>query len=151
MSRADRAGGILLLVFALWFGVAARQYPYWSETGPGSGFLPFWLSLAMGILAVLLLFSAARPGSAGDEAWAPRGASLVRIVAVGVTTVVFVLVMEYVGMILGTGLFLFVMLRLVERYPWTRSIGVALGGAAGTYLLFVHWLRVPFPAGPFGF
>ncbi|HEX7125880.1 MAG TPA: tripartite tricarboxylate transporter TctB family protein, partial [Thermodesulfobacteriota bacterium] len=77
--------------------------------------------------------------------------SLVRIAAVGVTTVLFVLLMEHVGMIVGTGLFLFVMLRLVERYSFRRSLGVAVGGAAGTYLLFVHWLRVPFPAGPFGF
>ncbi len=151
MSRADRIGGIALLLFAVWFGAAARRYPYWGDTGPGSGFLPFWLSLGMGILAVLLFLSAARPGSAGDEAWAPRGLSLKRLGAVAVTAVVFAFVMDRIGMILGTAVFLFVLLRLIEGYSWTRSVAVAAGGAAGTYLLFVHWLSVPFPVGPLGF
>lgn len=150
MSRADRVAGILLLLFAVWFGVAARRYPYWSETGPGSGFLPFWLSLAMGVLAVLLLLTAARPGSPADEAWVPRGRSLLRLIAVAVTTVLFTLVLDRLGMILGSGVFLFVLLRLVEGYSWARSLAIAAGGAAGMYLLFVRWLGVPFPTGPLG-
>lgn len=151
MSRADRIGGILLLLFSVWFGVAARRYPYWADTGPGSGFLPFWLSLTMGILAVGLLLTAPRPGSPADETWLPRGRRLVRLVAVAVTTVVFAAFMDRIGMILGTGIFLFVMLRLIEGYSWARSLAIAVGGAAGAYLLFVHWLSVPFPVGPLGF
>lgn len=150
MSRADRIGGIVLLLLSVWFGWAARRYPYWSETGPGSGFLPFWLALAMGVLAVLLLLAAARPGTPDDAAWAPRGRSVVRLLAVAVTAVLFAAFMDRIGMIAGTAIFLLVMLRVIEGYSWTRSVVIAAGGAAGTYLLFVHWLGVPFPIGPLG-
>jgi predicted branched-subunit amino acid permease len=65
--------------------------------------------------------------------------------------VAFVALLDRVGMILGTALFLVVVLRFVEGYSWHRSAGVALGAAAACYLVFVHWLRVPFPAGALGF
>jgi putative tricarboxylic transport membrane protein len=151
MSRADRVGAILLLLFSVWFGWGARRYPYWSETGPGSGFLPFWLSLAMGILASLLFLSVSRPDSTASEKWLPRGGSLARLVTVAVATILFAASLNHIGMILGTWAFLFIVIRVIEKSSWARSITVAAGGAAGTYLLFVYWLDVPLPVGPLGF
>jgi hypothetical protein len=40
MRRADQVSGALLLVFAVGFVAGAREYPYWTPNGPGSGFLP---------------------------------------------------------------------------------------------------------------
>jgi putative tricarboxylic transport membrane protein len=150
MRRADQVAGIALLVFALWFTAAARRYPYWGENGPGSGFLPFWVGLAMAALAALLLVGAVRPGPAGAR-WLPEGRGLWRLAAVSAVTVLFVAAIDWTGMILGTALFLFVVLRFVERYSWARSVGVAAGAAVGVYLLFVRWLGVFFPVGPLGF
>jgi hypothetical protein len=151
VRRADRVGGLLLLVFGLWYAaVAHRQYTYWAPTGPGSGFLPFWLGVALAALAVLLLAQAARRQDPGP-AWLPEGAGLRRLLAVLAATVAFVAAMKPVGMILGTVLFLVVVLRFIERQGWPATLGIALATTGLNYLVFTYWLRVPFPRGPLGF
>jgi putative tricarboxylic transport membrane protein len=150
VRRADQVAGLFLLAFAVGFTAVGLQYTYWGSTGPGSGFLPVWLGLAMGVLALLLLASATRARAAGAP-WLPAGRGLRRLLAVLTTTIVFVALLRVVGMILGTALFLLVLLRVVEGYPWRLSLGVAVGAAVVNYLIFTYWLRVPFPVGVLGF
>ncbi|HEX9821650.1 MAG TPA: tripartite tricarboxylate transporter TctB family protein [Methylomirabilota bacterium] len=151
MRRADRAGAVLLLLFGVWFAaVALRNYTYWSATGPGAGFFPFWLGVAMAALAALLLVRAAREADAGP-AWVPRGRGVARFLGVLGASVAFVALMPWVGMALGTVLFLVFILRLLEGHAWPAVIGVAVGTAAVNWAVFAWWLRVPFPAGVLGF
>lgn len=151
MRRADRVGAVLLLLFGVWFAaVALRYYTYWGATGPGSGFFPFWLGVAMTVLAALLLVRASRERDPGP-AWVPRGRGAVRFLGVLGASVAFVALMPWLGMVLGTLLFLIVILRLLERHSWPTAIGVAVGTAAVNWALFTWWLRVPFPLSVLGF
>ena len=151
MRTADRVGAVLLLLFGVWFAaVALRNYTYWGATGPGSGFFPFWLGLAMAGLAALLLARAAREREPGPD-WVPRGRGAVRFLGVLGASVAFVALMPWVGMALGTVLFLVAVLRFLEGHSWTASLGVAVGMAAANWAVFTWWLRVPFPAGLLGF
>jgi hypothetical protein len=150
VRTTDRITGVLLLALAVGFVGMGRQYPYWADTGPGSGFVPFWVGLAMGVLAVLLLVGAMRRDAPGAS-WLPAGRGLVRLVAVFGLTVLLTAILEQIGMVLAIVLFLVAVLKLVEGYSWVRSLAIAVGAAAGCYLLFVRVLRVPFPEGPFGF
>jgi hypothetical protein len=68
-----------------------------------------------------------------------------------VATVAFVVLMPVVGMTLGTALFLVVLLRFLEGYGWGVTLGVAAATAGVNWLVFTHWLHVPFPAGVLGF
>jgi hypothetical protein len=148
--RADQVAGLLLLAFAAAYaGVALRSYGYSSETGPGPGFLPVWLAVAMAVLALLLFLGATRSREPG-AAWLPAGRGPLRLVAVVVVTVLFVALMDVIGMILGTALFLIVILRFLEGYPWGQTLAVAAGVAALTYFVFTYWLQVPFPVSPLG-
>ena len=151
MRRADRVGAVLLLLFGVWFAaVALRYYTYWGATGPGSGFFPFWLGVAMTVLAAFLLVQAAREPDPGP-AWIPRGRGAVRFLGVLGASVAFVALMPWLGMVLGTVLFLIVILRVLERHSWPTALGVAAGTAAVNWAVFTWWLRVPFPAGVLGF
>ena len=150
MRRADRVSGIVLLIFGAGFAAGARQYPYWTPTGPGSGFLPFWLGLAMAGLAITLLVSAVRRPDPG-EAWLPEGRGLVRLVAIVLATIAFVWLLPVLGMTLGTFLFLIGVLRFLERHSWFATVGVAVGMSAAHWLIVLHWLGVPFPLGILGF
>lgn len=151
MRRADRIGAALLLVCALWFaGVAVLRYRYWDANGPGSGFFPFWLGVALAVLAALLLSSAIRQRDAGPT-WMPRGHGGARFIGVVAATALFIVLMPVLGMTLGTVLFMAGLLRFLEGHTWRTTAAVAVGVAAANWALFVWWLRVPFPTGLAGF
>ena len=69
MRSADRVTAVFLLVASVAFAAGAlKYYSWWGPGGPGSAFLPFWLSLVMAPLAVMLFFK-----KSSDEDWMPRG------------------------------------------------------------------------------
>jgi hypothetical protein len=149
MRSADRVAAVALILLAAWFVALGRRFPYWHpDTGPGSGFLPVWLGLALGVLAALLFLNAG--GATPGGAWVPGRVALRRLALILAASVVFVAAMDTVGMIVGTALFLVFVLRVVERYRWTTVVGVAVAAAAANYLVFTYWLRVPFPTGFLG-
>jgi putative tricarboxylic transport membrane protein len=151
VRRADRVGAVLLLLFGVWFAaVAFQNYTYWSATGPGSGFFPFWLGLAMAVLAALLLVGAVRESEPGP-AWVPRGRGAVRFLGILGGSVVFVVLMPWLGMAVTTVLFLVGILRLLEGHSWPATVGIAVATAAANWAVFTWWLRVPFPPGVLGF
>jgi hypothetical protein len=151
VRSADRIAGAALLVLGIAFSAGAlTHYAYWGENGPGPAFLPFWLGLAMAVLASILLLGAVRSGDRG-EPWLPRGEGLRRLVLVFGISVAFVALLKVLGMAVGTVLFLVVLLRGLDRQPWHVTVAVSLAVAAVNYLIFIHWLKVPMPAGVLGF
>ena len=149
MRSADRVAAVALILLAAWFVAIGRRFPYWHpDTGPGSGFLPVWLGLALGVLAALLFLNAGGATPAGT--WVPGRVALRRLALILGASVVFVAAMDAVGMIVGTALFLVFVLRVVERYRWTTVVGVTVAAAAANYVVFTYWLRVPFPTGVLG-
>ena len=151
MRRADRIAGAALLALGVSFSVGAlKHHNYWGANGPGPGFLPFWLGLVMALLASALLLGALRAADAGP-AWLPSGDGLRRLAVVLGLTFAFVALLQVVGMVLGTVLFLVALMRLLDRTPWPTTLGVALAVAASNYLIFAFWLKVPMPVGVLGF
>ena len=151
MRRADRIAGAVLLALAVAFSAGAlRYYTYTGPGGPGSAFVPFWLGVLMTVLAAMLLAGALRAPDAGPE-WLPRGEGLRRLLLVLGVTIALVALLKVLGMILGTMLFLIVLLRRLDRIPWPLTLSVAAATAGLNYLVFTHWLRVPFPVGVLGF
>jgi putative tricarboxylic transport membrane protein len=147
VPKADRVTAVLLLVSAVAFSAGAlKYYPYWGEGGPGSAFLPFWLGVVMAALAVLLLLR--KPvGEALD--WLPHGEGRKRVLIVIGATAAFIAALKIIGMVLGTTLYLIVLMRFLGRHPWPLSLAVAAAAAGINYLVFAYWLRVPFPEGMF--
>ena len=151
MRSADRIAGAALLALGAGYSAGAlKHYPYWGENGPGPAFLPFWLGLAMALLATMLLVGALRSGDPGTD-WLPRGSSLRRLALVFGVTVGFVVLLNVLGTAVATVLFLVVLIRFLDGHPWPLTIAVALAVAALNHLVFGRWLRVPLPAGPWGF
>lgn len=151
MRNADRIAAALLLAFSAAFAAGAlKYYKWWGDEGPGPAFLPFWLGLLMALLAGILLVRSLREKSPG-AAWLPQGGGLRRMLGVLALTVAFVVALKSTGMVLGTALFLGAIVRYLGRHRWWVC-GAVAGAAAGfNWLVFVHWLRVPMPAGPLGF
>jgi putative tricarboxylic transport membrane protein len=151
VRRADRIAGAALLALGVGFSVGAlRHYAYWGPNGPGPAFLPFWLGAVMAALAGTLLVGALRSRDAG-LAWLPRGDALKRLALVLGATVALVALLNVVGMVVGTALFLIVLVRFLDRHPWPLTLAVAAAVTGVNFLVFRMWLRVPMPASVLGF
>ena len=147
MRAADRVTAALLLAFAVAFSVGAvKNYQWWGSGGPGPAFVPFWLGLVMAVLAFGFLVRSLRSTFPG-AAWFPRGEGLRDMLVVLVVTIAFVALLDVTGMVIGTALYLAVLIRYLGKHAWWVTFSVAIGTAIGTWLVFVHWLQVPMPDG----
>jgi putative tricarboxylic transport membrane protein len=147
VRSADRITAVLLLSFAVAFGAGAlKQYQWWGPGGPGPAFLPFWLGVAMAILAVMMLARSIREKDPGAR-WFPRGEGLRDMLVVLGVTILFVALLKVLGMVIGTALYLATLVRYLGRHPWWMVLSIATAAAFFNWLIFVRWLRVPFPEG----
>ena len=74
-----------------------------------------------------------------------------RLLLVMGATIAFVALLNVLGMVLGTVLFLTMLMRVLDRCAWPLTLAVALATAAFIYLVFGRWLKVPLPVGVLGF
>jgi putative tricarboxylic transport membrane protein len=149
VRNADRVTAALLLAFSVAFSVGAlKSYQWWGSGGPGPAFLPFWLGAVMALLALMLLLKNLRIADPGSE-WLPRGEGLRDMLVVLAVTVAFVALLNVTGMVIGTALYLLVLVRYLGRHRWWVTVSIAVAAAAFNWLVFVHWLRVPMPEGMF--
>lgn len=147
MRSADRVTAVLLFAFSVAFVAGAlKYYSWWGPGGPGSAFLPFWLGLVMVFLSLGMLVRALKDPNAG-EAWLPRGEGLRDMLVVLAVTTAFVALLSVTGMVIGTALYLLILVRYLGRHPWWMTIAIAVAAAGFNWLVFVHWLRVPMPEG----
>jgi putative tricarboxylic transport membrane protein len=147
VRSADRVTAALLLAFAVAFSAGAlKQYQWWGPGGPGPAFMPFWLGLVMAFLALGLLIRSIKQTDPG-AAWFPRGEGLRDMLVVLGVTVLFVALLNVLGMVIGTALYLAVLVRYLGKHRWWVTAAIAVGAAGFNWLVFVHWLHVPFPEG----
>ena len=149
MRSADRVTAALLLAFAVAFSAGAlKQYQWWGPGGPGPAFMPFWLGLVMACLAIMLLVRSIKQRDPG-AIWLPRGEGLRDMLVVLGVTIVFVSLLNFLGMVIGTALYLAVLIWYLGKHRWWVTLAIAFAAAGFNWLVFVHWLRVPFPEGKF--
>ena len=145
MSR-DRVSGLFWLTLAIVVAVLSFRLKLGTLSQPGPGFFPFWGAIVLGILSVILLVHAHTRGALPSTAGI-RASVLVIVVA---ALLAYVLLLEMLGFVIVTFLFLLLLLRVVRR-GWTTSGVAALAGAGASYALFQLWLKTQLPRGPFGF
>jgi putative tricarboxylic transport membrane protein len=147
VRSADRVTAVLLFALSVAFAAAAlKYYSWWGPGGPGSAFLPFWLALVMGVLALTLLVRSLRDPERG-AVWLPKGEGLRDMLVVLGATVAFIALLKVTGMVIGTALYLAGLVWYLGRHRWWVTLGVAIAAAGFNWLVFVHWLRVPMPEG----
>ena len=147
MGMRDAVAAAALLIFAAVAAVESlRLLPYGALRNPGPAFFPWWTSLTLAGLSVVLLVQTARSGAerrtAGGERW-------IKVAGLLAALAVYSLVLEPAGYPIATFALVLFMLRVTERTPWLVALTAALLAAGGTYVVFAVWLAVPLPAGPF--
>lgn len=145
MSR-DRASALVWLGLAILVAVQSYALKLGTLHQPGPGFFPFWGAILLGVLSVVLLLGS-RSHSA--SATAPPAGSWTPVIVAG-ALLAYVLLLEALGFVTVTFLFLLFLFRLVRK-GWLMSGFVALTGTAACYALFQLWLKSQLPRGPLGF
>jgi hypothetical protein len=159
MKSGDRILAIVLLtVSCLWTYQALRlPFPEFSRVSKmGPGHFPAGVGILLGLLSIVLLartFRARASGAADIDAPAPRSADegLSRQLILGfVMFAGYILVVPLAGFLLSSVVFIFLMVNRIGHFRWLPSGVISIAITVFLWLVFVHWLVVPIPTGPWG-
>ncbi len=146
MKLADRLAGVVLLAFAGYVFVVSRSMEFLTGGVPGPGFMPFWVSLIMGISAILILVKSVTKPLSG-RLIADRSV-VWRTLAFAAAIIAIPLLVPFIGMIISLALFMLVTVPLLGARKWTQVLAATILVPAFVYLLFQYILQVPLPIMP---
>lgn len=153
-ARADRLTAMLLLAFAGYTIAEGVRMGYWQGRIPGPGFAPIWIGAGLALAALLLLLRRAPPAAIGTERSTDSRGDAVRekvlVFEIAGVTIVAAALIPRAGMMAAVGLLLLALVKVL-RGSWRAALGAAIVLPVAFYLVFVRWLQVPIPKGPWGF
>ncbi len=151
MKKADQITAIVLLVAAGGVIWNSLQWPLMEEFGPGHGFMPFWLGVLLGILALVLLAQATRTPAEEDKPTKFPGAQGAKAVVLAVVAMgVNALLLENIGFILSTLVLVPFMMAVVLKEKWRTTLFTTIGVTALLYVVFQVLLNINLPRSPLG-
>lgn len=159
MRVADTVAALCVGLLGATVIAMARQLPYEADYGPGPGFLPLWLGVALVTLSVFLLRESRVTPASDDAALAAIPANQPGFLQFGpgaltpwlvflVSTVIVSVLFERLGFALAIGLFMFVTMRWVAKLSWLGTLLFTVLSPLMLYILFLRLLMVPVPLGP---
>ncbi len=143
MIRKDRLPAIFLIAFSAYVCFESLRLGFGSWRKPGPGFLSFWSGAVLGSLALASLLDVRKiegNESKGRASW--KGAVFCFLALVAYT-----LLLNPLGFIPTTFLFVTFIVRMVEGKSWVAAILLALGAALGSHILFDISLKSQLPRG----
>jgi putative tricarboxylic transport membrane protein len=152
MKKADVISGIVLLVLSGFVLYQSWLMPESKTFGPGPAFLPAWLGVFLAGLATILMIGALRRSKSTEEKNPfPLGKSMLAVGKVLGGLAVFALLMETVGFIVNTFVFVLYLMRATQRERWPMAALIAVLTTAGLYTVFRVILNISLPTNIYGF
>lgn len=148
MKRANLICGLVLLaVSVLMLYESSKLQMVYGRSVPGTGFVPFGLSVALAILSLILVVQGllGAPGGVG-LAW-PTGRGLRWILTTVIALAAYAVLVGVIGYILSTFLFLLVLTRMLSSYRWFTVTAFSLLTSVALYSVFAVWLHMSLPRG----
>ncbi len=147
MSKKRIASVIFFFVgiYGLVFGI---HLPLGKWNEPGPAVFPISLSVLLILSGVLWFIYGEGKEKKERIDWQELAPKLVVPLKILVVTAAFILTMESLGFLLGSLLYLFVLLLWVSRYKVWTSILIAIVIGGGSWYFFGKILAVQLPRGP---
>jgi putative tricarboxylic transport membrane protein len=115
---------------------------------PGPGFFPFGLAAVLILLSFALIFRHWKKDATPAPFW--PGKTWLRPL-LGVAILFFyALIVDPVGFIPTTLIFLVAWMQIIERLRWRTTLSISIGTTVALYLIFDLFLEVPVPHGFLG-
>jgi hypothetical protein len=149
MKRAEQILGAALLLFAIYIGYESTLIETGADFGKvGAGFLPFWLSVGLGISSAVLL---GRAVVLSTDRFAPAffldRAGWMRVVWVFAGYLLAVVVMKPLGMMISLAILMVTTMPAFGSRSWKSIALTVILTPLGVYLVFGLWLKVDLPMG----
>lgn len=149
--NAERVAGFFWLVFGLAVMYGSFQLGLGIIQKPGSGFMGFFVGAFVSLMASIILAQTflrkdkriTLSALWKDMKWRP--------LTVALLILAYLLVLERLGFILTSLIFLFTIFKWVEKLSWPKAGLLTLAVVVFAYLLFHTFLKSPLPQGIFGF
>jgi hypothetical protein len=143
MRYGDAYAGALIALVGIVAVATAWPLEFWSDFGPGPGFLPAALGVALAIMGPAVALASFRARDASRTS----ASSLRKPLVVTGVMAAYLVLLDVVGFVAATALFLFTLFRWVESRGTGQAAALAVCITLGLYLLFVVVLETPLPSG----
>jgi putative tricarboxylic transport membrane protein len=144
----ERGGSLIFLAAGIYGLVFSIGLPFGRWNEPGPGVFPLALSILLCISGIVWFIRGKAKGetrkSAGLKGFAHKYVTAVQIVGL---TGVFILLLDPLGYLLTSILYLFVLFLWVSRYRLWVAAAFAITFGAGSWLFFEKLLTTPLPQG----
>lgn len=156
MNKHDLWSGLIWLIAGIVLCIGSINANLGNLRIPGTGFFPFIIGALLALFGSIVVIFAISKRRANDENVKSEKSivnwnkflfpSLTLLILLG-----YALLLEYLGFLLTTFLCLLALFKLSEPQKWLMPLVISAGVVILSYLVFVVWLRNPFPRGIFGF
>jgi putative tricarboxylic transport membrane protein len=119
------------------------------DVGPDSGYFPFYVAMIMFVTSGITLIQhllSRRPNGGGS--FIGHG-ELMMVLQVLIPMTIFVVLSIYIGIYISTVLFIGFFMTWHGRYPFYKTLPVAVLVPIALFIIFEIWFLVPLPKGPF--
>lgn len=113
----------------------------WREDGPGAGYFPFYIALLVCISSAVV--GARALVGERDRSMFVSYRQLRLVLTVLLPSLAFVVATQFLGLYVGSLLFITGFMVWVGHYRWGRSLAVGFAVTALAFLLFEVWFKVP--------
>ncbi|WP_164985261.1 tripartite tricarboxylate transporter TctB family protein [Ammoniphilus sp. CFH 90114] len=144
--------GVCMSVFFLVFGsiifFQSLSLDYYSEFGPGPGFMPMWASGILIFLAIINLVISFKKNIILFSEVLPKGESLRNVLACVIACGLFIVIVPYTGFIIASMGMLFAL--YLRGYKWKFGLGLTTVVTFTLFWVFKTLLNVPIPVNGLG-
>lgn len=151
MRRSDLFTSIVWFLIGLGFTLGGLRLGFGNFGAPGPGFLP---TLVGGILSGLSMGLFFRSFLVKTELhavsfWKEKG-SWKKVLFTLLSLILYLVLLDYLGYILTTFLFLGYLIKFIGKRGWRLSIFVSIFATLVSYIVFAQWMEVRLPNGILG-
>ncbi|MGB9662755.1 MAG: tripartite tricarboxylate transporter TctB family protein [Moorellaceae bacterium] len=149
MKRHSRIAGVFLIIVGVLIMVDSYfELKLGNFRHPDSGFLPFWYGLGLVVLSMVLVLTHLGADKEPLPFWS-KGQWVRPLMAV-IIVLIYSLILESLGYVLSTFLFLLSWEAIIEREKWGKTLSICVLGTLAMYVIFERLLGVPLPTGILG-
>ena len=148
MWHANLIAGVAVFLLGIATTLLAwMTLPYSGEFGPGPGFLPLWLGIALVVSSIPVIITDLRKTDRSERLFQPETWKCLKVL---ILIVIVFFVLPVLGFSAGLALITAGGMRIMGKRSWVSCVVTVIATAVCIHYLFGQWLSIPIPEGMLG-